>query len=133
MGKRCSKPIFTRNENSREERKSIEIRDFITFSFKDFDDTQPKENPENLDIWEREGLLQPLLIRLKELSQLTRDEAVKQKQIKIYGDFPPKTEFIHPQHVNNNVTWAVIKTVGGQKGVVAGYIIESTFYIVFFR
>lgn len=62
---------------------------------------------------------------------LTRTEAERQQQIKVYGNFPQNTEFCHPRHVNDNVAWAVIKHVGGQKGVVAGYIVESTFYIVF--
>ncbi len=128
---RNKKASFTRPANTREERKVVESRELLTFSFKDLDESQPNNDPQTIELWEQEGLLKPFLIRLKDLSNLTRSEAELQQQIKVYGDFPPKTDFFHPKHVNQNVAWAVIKAVGGQKIVVAGYIVESTFYVVF--
>ena len=124
---------LSRKENTREEKKSTKDRELLNFSFKDIDETQPKKNPQTIELWQEQGLLEDLMIRLKELSKLTRNDACKQEQIKIYGDFPPQsqTDFFHPQHVDPNVTWGVIKAIGGQKGIVAGYIVENTFYIVF--
>ena len=122
---------FSRRENNREERKVIEHRELLTFSFKDLDQTQPHGAPQTIKLWEEEGILSTLMSRLKDLSKLTREEASKQQQIKVYGDFPPKSDFTHPDHIDSNVAWSVIKAVGGQKGVVAGYIGESTFYVVF--
>ena len=121
-----------RRENTREERNTIQNRELMSFSFKYFDQTQPAKNPETLDLWQDSKLLKPLVNRVFEISQLTRDEAVNQQQIKIYGDFPPKskTTFSHPQHVEQNVAWAVIEGIGG-KPRVAGFVAESTFYIVF--
>ena len=80
------------------------------------------------------GLLDPLIVRLREISKLTRDEACKQQLIKNYGSFPfaDRTKFFHPAHVDDNVSWAVIKSIGGQIGTVAGFIVENTFYVVFF-
>lgn len=129
--KRDRKSGFSRPENSREERKAVDSREFLTFSFKDLDQTQPQAEPQTLDIWADEALLSSFVTRLKELSQLTRAEAEKQQQIKIYGDFPLITDFSHPKHIDPHVSWGVIKSVGGQKGCIAGYIVESTFYIVF--
>lgn len=122
-----------RIENIREERKALATKDLLTFSFKDLDQTQPHKQPQSIATWRQEDLLKPLFERLRELSKLNRDEALKQEQIKIYGDFPSSavTDFEHPNHVDGNVAWGVIKTVGGQKGTVAGYIVESTFYVVF--
>lgn len=131
MGKRDRKGNFTRPINTREELKVVASRELLTFSFKDLDETQPKDEPQTLVLWEKDSLLRSFLTRLKDLSQLTRAEAEKQQQIKVYGDFPPNTDFICPKYVSQDVAWAVIKTVGGQRGVVAGYIVESTFYIVF--
>lgn len=124
--------VRSRKENTRNERKVIQNRELITFSFKYLDQTQPSKKPETIARWEELGLLNPLIIRLSEISQLSRDEAVNQHQIKPYGDFPPKikTYFFHPQHVEENVEWAVIEGIGG-KPRVAGFISESTFYIVF--
>jgi hypothetical protein len=123
--------IPKRVENTREERKSLKLGELMTFSFKDFDETQPAKDPQTLEKWQKESLLKPLFLRLIDISKLSRDEAVKQAQIKVYGDFPPKTDFTHPKHVDQHVSWGVIKSIGGQKGTVAGYIIENTFYIVF--
>lgn len=132
---------FSRKENIRDKKESKQTtasnlapkKEFLIFSFKDFDETQPKDSPQTLQLWKDNELLKPFFERLHELSKLTRKEAEQQKQIKIYGQFPSndKTLFFHPQHVDSSVKWGVIKKVGGQKGVVAGYIIENTFYIVF--
>lgn len=104
----------------------------MTFSFKDLDQTQPIGACQTIELWRESSLLGPLINRLVALSQLTRDEATKQQQIKIYGDFPPsnKTEFTHPRHVEENVAWGVIENIGGRPRV-AGYIVENTFYVVF--
>lgn len=122
----------TRRENTREERKVVQNRELITFSFKYFDQSQPMKAPETISLWQENGLLRPFFTRLVEISSLTRDEALTQKQIKIYGDFPSneKTEFTHPKHVDENVAWAVIEGIGG-KPRVAGFVSENTFYIVF--
>ena len=126
------KKSFSRSENTREERKVSSIRELLTFSFKDLDETQPSSSPETIKLWAEGEILECLFERLRDLSKLTRGEAEKQQQIKIYGNFPPKTDFFHPKHIDEHVAWGVIKAVGGQKGTVAGYIVENTFYIVFF-
>lgn len=133
MVNRNRKQSFGRLENTREERKTLEKRALLTFSFKDIDETQPKHNPQSLQIWQEDGLLQTLLIKLKELSKLTRHEAESQKLIKIYGDFPQpeNTQYSYPKHIEENVAWGVISSIGGQKSRIAGYLIENTFYIVF--
>ena len=106
----------------------------LTFSFKYLDETQPEASPESAALWEGEGLLKLAVSRIRDLSKLTRKEAEEQKQIKVYGDFPDDkiTDFFHPKHVDDNVAWGVIKAVGGQVGTMAGFIVESTFYVVFF-
>jgi hypothetical protein len=132
--KRERKSGFGRKENIREEKKGTKVRSLLTFSFKDLDQSQPTVSPQTIQSWMNDRMLAPLIERLRDLSKLTRDEALKQQQIKIYGNFPPvgKTMYKHPSHVEDNVAWSVIKAIGGQKGTVAGYVIESTFYIVFF-
>ncbi|PSW74292.1 hypothetical protein C9J41_05295 [Photobacterium sp. GB-50] len=124
--------VKARKENIREERKVLGNRELLTFSFKFLDQTQPKGKEETITLWEGKGLLKSLINRLKELSVLTREEAFSQKQLKNYGDFPPrdKTDFFHPEHVEKNVAWGVIEGIGGLPRV-AGFIQENTFYIVF--
>jgi len=121
-----------RIENTREEKKGRSIRELLTFSFKDFDQSQPKKSPETLEMWSKEGLLPKLFDRLTHLAKLTRSEAVNKKQIKEYGQFPDKdkTEFSLPSHVPPGVNWSAIMQLGGKIRVV-GYVIENTFYIVF--
>lgn len=120
-----------RDIETRDVRKEIKDRSLITFSFKSFDQTQPRKNPQTFVLWNEKGLLKKLLDRMLQLSALTRDEAFTQNQIKQYGDFPPpeKTDYFCPAHVSN-VSWCVIENIGG-KPRVAGYFIENTFYVVF--
>ncbi|OCH57632.1 hypothetical protein A6D98_18980 [Aliivibrio fischeri] len=131
---RSKKKVRSRKENTREERKIIENRELMTFSFKDLDQTQPNGKCETLTLWQEKGLLPLLFRRLTEISQLTRDEACnKQNQIKIYpGGFPDdkKTDFVVPPHLDKNLAWGVIEGLGGLPRV-AGYLSENTFYIVF--
>lgn len=129
---RSKNGIRLRKENTREERKVVGNRELLTFSFKFLDQSQPNGKNETLDLWEQEGLLKPLLIRIKELSELTRDEAINQKQLQMYNNFPPKekTDFTRPSHVDVNVAWAVIKGIRGIPRV-AGFVQENTFYVVF--
>ena len=122
----------SRKENTREECKVVDTRELLTFNFKELDQTQPKKQPETVDLWQEKNLVPTLMNRLKELSNLTRNEACTQQQIKIYGDFPPKdkTEFVLPAHIDKHVAWGVIEGLGGLPRV-AGYLSGNTFYIVF--
>lgn len=133
MVKCRSKKNRSRKENVRDEQKTVVSRELLTFSFRHLDDTQPDDLTGTLISWEKNNLLISLLEKLRQLSGLTRDEAVNQQQIKIYGEFPPKdkTDFFHPKFVEDNVNWSVIKGIGGQVHTVVGYVVESTFYIVF--
>lgn len=118
---------FQRKQNHREERKVKEYLPKILFSFKDFDLTQGQ----SFSDWEKEELLSIMCDKLKSISELNMLEAIQQKIIKRYGNFPPITDFIHPKHVAEDVTWAVITSLKGQKGRIAGHIIDNVFYIVF--
>ncbi|EJZ7971167.1 hypothetical protein OIT16_004603 [Vibrio vulnificus] len=122
-----------RKQDCREERKTTQSKDLMTFSFKDLDQTQPKNNCETIELWANKGLLEKLINRMYDISKLTRSEACMQQQIKLYPDgFPPpkKTDFFVPSYVDKNVAWGVIEGIGG-KPRVAGYLSENTFYVVF--
>jgi hypothetical protein len=134
VSKRDRSSALKRKESVRDE---VEVKSdsktLLSFSFKDIDETQPPKNPQTLDVWHEKDLLKALFRRIKEVSQLSRDEALKQQQIKIYGDFPVKsvTDFFHPEHVPKTVYWGVLKRVGGQTGTVAGYLVDNVFHVVF--
>lgn len=133
MGKdRSRKSLRARKEGIREERKITEIRELLTFNFKNLIQNQPPKNPETVELWQELNLITVLVNKLRELSKLTRNEACHQQQIKIYGDFPAKskTDFILPDYFDKHLTWGVIEGLGGLPRV-AGYMSENTFYIVF--
>jgi hypothetical protein len=132
MGRdRSKKGTYKRPANTREEKKVVSARKLITVNFKDIDFTQPKGNEQTFDTWSNDGLLVPLLERIRQLTKLTRDEAEKQQIIKVYGDIPDHSDFTRPKHVDENASWAVLKGIGGQVSTLAGYIVENTFYAVF--
>ena len=119
-----------RKENTREEKAVAGDLPKVMFSFKDFDKTQipPGQSYED---WQDKGYLAYLLEKLSHISELNMIEAKQQKYITEYGAFPAKSDFKHPRHIAQNVNWAVIKKIKGQKGRVAGHIIDNVFYIVF--
>lgn len=120
----------SRKENVKEERKVESDLPKVVFSFKDFDTTQIPPG-QTYEEWQSKGILAYLLEKLGYISQLNMVEAKQQGYITEYGDFPKRSGFKHPRHIADNVNWAVIKKIKGQKGRVAGHIIGNVFYIVF--
>lgn len=120
-----------RKENIREEKRVEGDLPKVVFSFKDFDKNQipPGQTYED---WEEKGYLSYLIKKLEYISQKNIVEAINEGYIKVYGNFPPNSDFAHPPHIASDVNWAVIMNISGQKGRVAGHIINNIFYIVFF-
>jgi hypothetical protein len=81
--------------------------------------------------WQAESLLQPLLIRLKAYSSMTRSEGENNQAntLTVYGDFPQKSGFTHPITVPQEVEWCSAHICG--KRCIAGHIYGNTIYVVF--
>ena len=96
--------------------KNLGLDSHIVFSFIHLSQDQGA----NFKQWNEEGKLIPALERLKEYSgkKISQTDSV----FTIYGDFPPKTKFKHPQ-------WARIHVDG--KHIIAGHIVKNIFYVVF--
>ena len=119
-----------RKENVRSERPTDEPEEpKLAFNFKDFDASQSVG--QSFEAWQESGKLADLMEKLQHLSAWTLTEAIAQKQVAVYGMFPPRSDFRPPKHIAPDVRWAVIKGVKGQKGRVAGYVIGHVFYVVF--
>lgn len=88
---------------------------------------------QSIEQWEELGLLAQLLTRIKFMGQLTVHEIRQKKFIKEYHkvEFPPNSKFTKPKHIPE-VVWAVMHITEKSKEVVAGYIEDDVFYIVFF-
>lgn len=121
---------FERSRNTREEKKVKEDLPKILFSFKDFDIKQIPPG-QKFEDWQKDKLLAYMLQKFSHICSLNIVEAQQQKVLKIYGNFPPKSDFKFPQHIVDNVKWAVIMDIKGQKGRVAGHVIGNVFYVVF--
>lgn len=124
------KKAGSRKENIREERHVEGIVPKVVFSLKDIDKNQIPPG-QSYEEWAENGFLPYLLEKLEYISQKTMVEAIQEGYIKVYGDFPPRSDFRHPAYIAPDVRWAVIMNIKGQKGRVAGHIIENVFYIVF--
>lgn len=119
-----------RIENTRTEKAVEGELPKVVFSLKDFDKSQIPPGQTYID-WEKAGHLSYLMQKLEYISQKNIVEAINEGYIKVYGTFPPNSNFIHPAHIASGVNWAVIMNINGQKGRVAGHIINNVFYIVF--
>ena|SRR5690554_4428167 len=100
----------------------------ITFSWTKLDLNQGQ----TMEEWEEKGLLAPFCDRMRQIGQFTKEEALAQQYVKQYTKvgFPPNSKFLEPKHVSPSY-WAVIHIKPSSKEVVAGYLEDDIFYIVF--
>lgn len=100
----------------------------VSFSFQYLDNTQGQ----TLKEWEAEGLLANLMLRTQQISQHTVEQCLREQYIKQYTKvpFPPTSKFKEPKHVTPD-NWAVIHIKDKSKEVVAGFLENDVFYIVF--
>jgi hypothetical protein len=96
----------------------------MAFSFRDFDPTQGQ----TFGRWGGLNLLEPMLEKLREYSKLTIPEAM-QSNFTIYDQFPPKSKFRHPRHIEQDAHWASLHIKG--KECIAGHLLDNIFYVVF--
>ena len=87
---------------------------------------------QSLKEWEELGLLSIMSQRLQFVGQFSCQQAIQRQYLKPYTkvEFPPDSEFTMPKHISG-VDWTVMHITGNSKEVVAGYIEEDVFYIVF--
>ena len=121
-----------RKRNTREEKKVKEDLPKMVFSFKDFDIRQIPPGQSHND-WQEKKLLAYMFEKLGEICKYNIIEARQQNLIKVYEVFPATSEFKYPKTViqDENIIWAVIMNIKGQKPRVAGHIIGNVFYVVF--
>lgn len=88
---------------------------------------------QTLEEWNEEGLLLKLNERMKVVGALSREEVLHQRILKEYSSkegFPANSKFIKPTYLNPE-RWAVMHLTNKSIEVVAGYIENDIFYIVF--
>jgi hypothetical protein len=119
-------PAYLREQGNRNAK--VKKQRCITFSLS----KQIQGEGETIEQWSEQGLLETLMLRMKYVGQLTIYEAKQNKYVKEYHkvDFPENSKFSEPKHVQN-VTWAVMHITDKSKEVVAGYIEDDVFYIIF--
>lgn len=119
-----------RKARNREEQTVPENLPLIFFSFKDFQYNQQIPPGQTYKMWQESDLLAYMLEKFGSICNKNRIEAVQQKLLKIYGEFPNNSEFKNP-FPELDLDWGVVMRISGQKGRVAGYMIENVFYVVF--
>ena len=119
-----------RKANNRTECQVAEERPLMLFSFKDFQQDSQIPPGQTYTEWQEAGNLAYMLEKFGHICNVNRIEAEQNKFIKIYGDFPENSEFENP-FTDRKLTWGVVMKMGGQKGRVAGHIIDHVFYVVF--
>lgn len=100
----------------------------ITFSWVKLD----KNQGQTINSWEKEGLLSQLCEMMLQVGQYGSADVLAQQMIKQYTKvgFPEHSKFKEPTHITPSY-WAVIHIKPSSKSVVAGYLEEDVFYIVF--
>ena len=93
----------SRTANVRDERKVKDEQPKLSFNFKDFDFNQCPPG-QTLEKWQEEKMLDKLVGRFVEVCSFTRQEAVQQGLLKVYGDFPENSHFKIPPHIKGKVS-----------------------------
>ena len=78
--------------------------------------------------WEQAGLLSKMNETLANYCKESI-QTKKSSKFKEYGEFPSKSGFMHPGHVDEDVNWSVLHITG--KAVLGGFISGNTFFVVF--
>lgn len=117
----------TRSANSRQERHVKDEAPLMLFSFKDYRGNQQGQNYAE---WQAQNLLASLMDKCGQICNCNRIEAENQGFIKVYREFPKKSEFENP-FPDVDLNWAVIMKIGGQKPRAVGYVDGNVFYVVF--
>ena len=78
--------------------------------------------------WEKDGLLAKTF---DALSYYCKERVIEKqgKNFKEYGEFPSKSCFVHPRHIEKDVNWCALHIMG--RVVLGGFIQGNTFFIVF--
>lgn len=99
----------------------------IVFSLSKLDGNQGQ----TFDDWEKNGLLSQAMNRIRNLCDLTVSEAKRMEVVTCYNKvpFPTKSNFKHPRHIPNDITWCSFHIKG--KECLIGYFEENIFNIVF--
>ena len=94
------------------------------FSFEFLD----KNQGQTFADWEKEKLLVKLL---ETLSCYCKERIIAKQgnNFKEYGEFPSKSGFKYPQHIEKDVNWCALHITG--KVVLGGFVQGNTFFIVF--
>ncbi|HEV2482779.1 MAG TPA: hypothetical protein VGS79_24105 [Puia sp.] len=119
-------PAYLREQGNREIQK--EKRRKVSFSLT----MHVPDQGQTFEEWEALGFAAALLERMKFVGQFSVQEAVQLQYIKLYTkvEFPPGSGFYQPKHIVN-VTWGVMHITNHSKEVVAGYLADDIFHIVF--
>ena len=118
-----------RYERTSGQRQAVGIRQrTITFSWEKLDVNQGQ----TIKDWENKGFLSQLCMRMQQINQYETSVALAKRWIKQYTQFgfPPDSKFSVPKHVSPPY-WAVMHITPSSKEVIAGYIEDDIFYIVF--
>src|SRR3954453_9724796 len=110
---------------ARKKKDQIDHTRGLVLSFKHFDLRQGQ----SFSDWEKENLLAEMLGTFHGYCQREDYTHCQDDGFKVYGPFPPRSEFAHPTHVPPDADWASMHIKGKQ--CVAGHVFKNIFYVVF--
>jgi hypothetical protein len=113
-----------RSHGSLEER-SGQPKRLIVFSLRFLDPAQGQ----TFSDWEGDSILSIALERIRSVSNLSVEEIIGKKIIKVYPAFPDNSDFCHPKHVPESAKWATFHIQG--KECIIGFLESNVFNIVF--
>ena len=120
-------------QETREVNRQTRSDNFISFSFRYFQDTDmpPAQSLEN---WDQNNMLYDMLNSLKHMSQNNITELqLRDKKLTLYQSFPQASvnDFSLPANLSDAENWGCLRNIGGQKARIAGFLRDNVFYVVY--
>ena len=119
-------PAYLREQGKKKAREKKQRK--LSFSLTKHITTQGQTIKE----WDELNLLGVLMERMKFVGQFSVTEAYQKGYLKQYTKvgFPPNSNFKEPKHITIDI-WTTMHITAKSKEIVAGFIEDDTFYIIF--
>ena len=127
----------SRGKETRDPTPTDKLSGYISLSLLHFQNNNNHPG-QSLKTWNDENQLLGMLNLFHHITSHHISQLQSGEKLTLYGDFPSSSEFVIPEGLENklgckkdDINWGVIKSIGGQKLRIAGFLYKNVFYVVY--
>lgn len=127
----------SRGKETRDPKPTDKLSGYISLSLLHFQDNDVHSG-QSLETWNNKNQLLEMLRSFKHITSYHISQLEADGKLTLYRAFPSSSEFVIPEGLENklgckkdDINWGVIKSIGGQKPRIAGFLYKNVFYVVY--